>query len=704
MHNLKDPHFKKESLKYKNPIPSRKYILSYIKEQQISKAELFKLLSLSENKSKAFSNRLSAMVRDKQLNYNLNGTYSIFDNTLLAGEVIANRRGFGFIKLSNNDNNSKDLRLNYKQMHSLFSGDKIKVRLLNNKLDVEVVEIISNAKNLIGLLNIKNNKIIINVYDNSIQRTIEIKKTKQKYPDNSMVLIDIIKRATADNNAKANIISVLGDSYDYNTQVKAALRRFDIPYNFNKNIIKKVEQLSDNLTKKDKNNRINLCEIPFITIDGEDSRDFDDAVFAVKDKNKFKLYVAIADVAHYVKQDDAIDLEAFNRGNSVYFTQSVVPMLPEKLSNNLCSLKPKVDRLVVICEMLISGKQVNYKFYNAIIKSHARLSYNEVDKIINNNLIVDKAIKQNIDCLFDLYKKLKNNRKMMGVIDFDRAESKIIFDDNNKIKSIVAIKRGVSHKIIEECMLIANQSSANFLNQLNKKNHTLYRVHPAPTIEKTITIRKFLGKIGVELSGGEKPTTMDFANVIKDSYNKIDDNLIKSMILMSMQQAFYTTDNIGHFGLAFENYVHFTSPIRRYADLITHRAIKSIIANNNYTNNNIKAISQHLSITERKADKITRDIDKWLKCEYMQTKINQTFTGVITKVSNYGLFVELADIFIEGFVSIRDLKDNYYIYDEVNMQLKGSTNNITYKLGNKIRIKIIAVNTDNRQISLLVYE
>ncbi|MBT7149912.1 MAG: ribonuclease R, partial [Thiotrichales bacterium] len=432
-----------------------------------------------------------------------------------------------------------------------------------------------------------------------------------------------------------------------------------------------------------------------------------DAVYAIPSKKGWKLIVAIADVSHYVKEDTELDTESLERGNSVYFPHRVVPMLPEVISNGLCSLNPEVERLCMACEMEIDsvGSLLEYKFYPAVMLSHARLTYTEVNEMLENKKSplrkkYSSNVQENVDFLYGLYQTLRISRQKRGVMDFDRIESQILFDDKGKIENIIARKRNDAHKLIEECMLMANQAAAKYLQRENED--FLYRVHPKPTSEKVEVTRQFLNAIDLRLEGGLEPDSSDFAKLLKNAIGREDENIIKTVVLRTMKQATYTPKNEGHFGLAFEDYTHFTSPIRRYPDLLVHRAIKrSLLNNHREQSNRMVEMGAHLSMTERRADDASRDVEQWLKCEYMRDKVGESFSGVISGVAGFGLFVELTDIFVEGLVSVRDLKEDYFIFDDVHHQLKGQRGGRIYRLGDTIKVKVVSVNLDDRKIEFV---
>ena len=701
---MSDPHYDREAEKYESPIPSREHILSFIQEKPRSKRQLFDLLALADEQKKAFERRLRAMVRDKQLSCNKSGVYRPFSNRgLLTGTVIANPKGFGFVAL---DKGGKDLRLTSQQMKLVFHGDKIRVRLLNKKLDAEIVEVLETVKTLVGRLHLDGKKPYVVVDDRRIKHNIEITELIDGCLDNQVVVVEMLSSPTIDSDAKGKISSIIGNYLDEGVEVDSAIYRHQIPAVFSEKALKESAQLTTKVIPKDKKNRIDITKLELITIDGEDSRDFDDAVYAEPTKNGWKLLVAIADVSHYVKEGSELDSESYERGNSVYFPHRVVPMLPEAISNGLCSLNPKVERLSMVCEMSIDplGELLDYKFYSAVMLSHARLTYTQVNEMLEDKKSPLRKtfsnVADNIDFLYGLYKTLRISRQKRGVMDFDRIESQILFDNKGKIKDIVASSRNDAHRLIEECMLMANQAAAKFLQKNNED--FLYRSHPKPTAEKVELTQKFLTAIGLTLEGGIEPESRNFAKVLKQAKGRDDENIIKTVVLRTMKQATYTPVNEGHFGLAFEDYAHFTSPIRRYPDLLVHRAIKRVLNNTSREpSGKMIEFGTHLSMTERRADDASRDVEQWLKCEYMRDKVGENFHGVISGVAGFGLFVELSEVYVEGLVSIRDLKDDYFIFDDVHHQLKGQRGGKIYRLGDMIKVKVASVNLDDRKIDFI---
>jgi len=701
---MSDPHYHREAEKYESPIPSREHILSFIQEKPKSKRQLFEVLSLEDDQKKAFERRLRAMVRDKQLSCNKSGVYRPFSNRgLISGTVIANPKGFGFVSL---DKGGKDLRLSSQQMKLAFHGDKVKVRLLNRKLDAEIVEVTETVNTLVGRLHIDQKGSYVVVDDKRIKHQIDIVELLEGCSDNQVVVVEVLTSPTLEKNATGRITSILGNYLDEGVEVDSAIHRHQIPSTFGDEALKESAKLPTKVLPKDKENRIDITNLELVTIDGEDSRDFDDAVYAIPSKKGWKLIVAIADVSHYVKEGTELDTESLERGNSVYFPHRVVPMLPEVISNGLCSLNPEVERLCMACEMEIDsvGSLLEYKFYPAVMLSHARLTYTEVNEMLENKKSPLRKkysnVQENVDFLYGLYQTLRISRQKRGVMDFDRIESQILFDDKGKIENIIARKRNDAHKLIEECMLMANQAAAKYLQRENED--FLYRVHPKPTSEKVEVTRQFLNAIDLRLEGGLEPDSSDFAKLLKNAIGREDENIIKTVVLRTMKQATYTPKNEGHFGLAFEDYTHFTSPIRRYPDLLVHRAIKrSLLNNHREQSNRMVEMGAHLSMTERRADDASRDVEQWLKCEYMRDKVGESFSGVISGVAGFGLFVELTDIFVEGLVSVRDLKEDYFIFDDVHHQLKGQRGGRIYRLGDTIKVKVVSVNLDDRKIEFV---
>ncbi len=547
------------------------------------------------------------------------------------------------------------------------------------------------------------------------------------------VVVDIVQQPDMRKPPMGSIKEVLGDHLAPGMEIDIALRSHDIPFVFNDEVEQQVAGIAAEVTEADKQHRIDLRDLPFVTIDGEDAKDFDDAVYCKYNSSTkgWTLYVAIADVSHYVGVNSALDIEAQNRGNSVYFPEHVVPMLPEKLSNGLCSLKPKVDRLCMVCEMTISaeGRLSGYKFYEAVMHSHARLTYNLVGKILGPLDDEDTQILRNehkvllpeLDALYNMYQVLKTARGERGAIEFETTETRIIFNSERKIEDIVPVTRNDAHKLIEECMLCANVATARFLQQ--HKVPSLYRVHAGPSEQKLENLRKYLNEQGIILEGGTEPTPKDYLQVMEQIKERPDAHLMQIMLLRSMSQAVYQPDNQGHFGLAYPAYTHFTSPIRRYADLMVHRAIRSLIRGESnepdllstiersegalplakadiypYEMSALLQLGEQCSLTERRADDATRDVMDFLKCEYMRAHVGEEFTGVISAVTNFGLFVQLKDLYVEGLIHVTNLNNDFYQFDPIRMRLTGERSGKQFRMGDELKVIVGRVDLDDRKI------
>jgi ribonuclease R len=489
---------------------------------------------------------------------------------------------------------------------------------------------------------------------------------------------------------------VLGNYTDPGKEIEIALRKFDLPHEFSKKALALARAMPDTVRAEDARGRRDLREFPFVTIDGETAKDFDDAVYAVREGRGFRLYVAIADVSHYVRPGDALDADARERGTSVYFPRRVIPMLPEKLSNGLCSLNPAVDRLAMVCEMAITpaGKVARYEFYPAVFRSHARLTYTAVWEMLSTD-----AASRDLENLYAVYKVLAREREARGAIDFESVETKMEFDARGKILRIVPEPRNEAHRLIEECMLAANVCAGNFLAE--RGHPVLYRVHDVPAPEKVAALRDFLAELGLVLPGGEKPRPKDYAQLLAKIRQRPDYSLLQTILLRSMKQAVYTPDNVGHFGLAFDAYVHFTSPIRRYPDLLVHRAIKAVLSNQKYSGIDWEDLGRHCSETERRADDASRDVESWLKCFYMQDHVGSLHEGTITGVTAFGLFVMLDQYYVDGLVHISELGRDYYRYEANRHMLLGERTGKRYRLADRIMVKLVRVDVETRKIDLV---
>ncbi|MGI9273597.1 MAG: ribonuclease R [Endozoicomonas sp.] len=727
-----DPQAAQEATRYASPIPSRLFIMETLEKRgaPASHKVLCRELEITDpDQQEALLFRLKAMIRDGQLLETRKQTYGLLSKMdLIKGRVQGNKEGFGFLIP---DEGGEDLYLSWREMRQLFNGDRAVVRETGvdrrGRREGQVVEVIErNTTQLVGRYYEEHGNNFVVPENVRIDREILVKPGPLMPSHGQYVLLEILEQPGRRTQPVGLVKEILGDRQDAGLEIDVAVRTHNIPHEWPEEVLEQCEKFKSEVAEKDKQHRVDLREVPFVTIDGEDARDFDDAVYCEKKKNGgWRLFVAIADVSHYVRPGSALDKEAHNRGTSVYFPGTVIPMLPEVLSNGLCSLNPEVDRLAMVCEMTISarGKVSGYKFYEGLIRSHARLTYTEVWEMLSRPLSDDgkeyrrqrKALVPHIEELYNLYKIFRDVRHERGTIDFETVETQILFGRNRKIDKIVPAVRNDAHKLIEECMLCANVCAARFLEKHDLAG--LYRVHEGPTMEKRLNLNSFIASLGLSLPAGKlKPA--HFQALLDQVRDRPDFNVIQLVVLRSMSQAVYTSDNQGHFGLAFNAYAHFTSPIRRYPDLLVHRAIRHIVRSPvetrhvtrvgardlnrktiyPYDATQVQAMGEHCSTTERRADEATRDAMDWLKCEYMQQHIGQTYKGVVSAVTGFGLFVALDDIYVEGLVHITSLPDDYYHYDNVHHRLNGERTGRSFRLGDEIEIVVSSVNMDDKKV------
>lgn len=667
----------------------------------------------SEEQLEALRRRLRAMERDGQLVCNRNDNYCLVNKRdLIVGRVIGHADGFGFLRP---DDSGDDLYLSFKEMRSVFHDDRAVVRVTGvdrrNRLEGAVVEVLErNTRTVAGRLYMEAGVGFVVPDSKRLSKDViipssEIGNAKQ----GQMVVAEILDQPTKRTPPIGRITEVLGDHMGPGMETDIAIRTHSIPVEWPDEVEQQIRGLKPEVAETDKKNRVDLRHLPLVTIDGADARDFDDAVYCEPKPKGWRLLVCIADVSHYVEPGSALDQEARTRGNSVYFPDRVVPMLPEVLSNGLCSINPQVDRLCMTCELYIdkSGKVTRSKFFPAVMRSHARLIYNDVAAMLEGDPTLCKKyadLLPHLHDLYQLYQVLHAQRVERGAIDFDTTETRIEFNDLKRVERIVPVVRNDAHRLIEECMLAANVATARFL--LRKKQPALYRIHEGPAEEKLTDLRGFLGELGLSLPGGKKPTAGDYSILLKQIKERPDRHLIQTVLLRSLSQALYSSDNVGHFGLSYQAYTHFTSPIRRFPDLIVHRAIKHAINQGNaddfdYTKPDLQGLGEHCSSTERKADEATRDALDWLKCEYMQDKVGETFNGIITSVNSFGVFVELEEIYVDGLVHITALDNDYYHYDPVGHRLTGERTGKVFRLGDPLTIIVAKVNLDDRKIDFV---
>ncbi|MFA7679245.1 MAG: ribonuclease R [Pigmentiphaga sp.] len=716
-------------------VPSREDILSVLRQtkQPLSPEDLAAHFDVSVE-SIGFNRRLSAMERDGQLSSDKKGMLRLASTQhFIPGKVQGHRDGFGF--LIRDDGVKQDVYLSSTEMQKVMHGDRVLVRLSGHEsrgkpegLIVEVLE--RRNQTLVGRLISERGVFLLVPEDQRINHDVLIPAEELgDAAPGQVVTVEIISHPSRHTQAVGRVLEVLGNVDDPGMEIEIAVRKFEIPHQFSEAALAMADKLPERIRKTDLAGRMDLRDVPFITIDGEDARDFDDAVYAEpvelgngsRSRPGWRLLVAIADVAHYVTPGSALDHDALERSTSVYFPRRVVPMLPEKLSNGLCSLNPEEDRLVLVCDMVIpasgakAGTVQAYQFYNAVIYSAARTTYDEVWAALQSPAspaaLKHAKVLPQLHNLYSLYQLLQTRRQQRGAMDFDTVETKIVSNALGKIETIVPLVRNDAHKLIEECMLAANTCAADFMER--SKHPGLYRVHEGPTIEKLAALRDFLKSIGMTLEGGEKPTPADYAKLFTQAKQRPDAALIQTMALRSMQQAVYSPDNVGHFGLSYPAYTHFTSPIRRYPDLLTHRVIKALISRKRYVPRPMvkqaggaaeqaeetwDALGMVCSANERRADDASRDVEAWLKCSYMQNKLGEIFTGTVTGVASFGLFVTLDSLYVEGMVHISELGQEYFQFNDVMHELRGERTGTRFRLTDKVQVQLVRVDLDSRRM------
>ncbi len=711
-----DAHASREAERYVNPIPSREFILELLESEQkpLRLKQVAQLLEVDDDERfEALSRRLKAMVRDQQIIRNRRGCFAVIKKMdLIKGRVLGHAGGFGFVIP---EEGGDDLFLSDGEMHKVFHGDKVLASVVGldrrGRQEGMIVEVIEHThEKIMGRLHFEDSLAWVQPNNNRIAQDIFIPNDGLlEAVEGQIVLVEILHRPNKRTSSIGKVVEIIGDYLSPGMEIDSAIHAFGIPNEWDESLTEQLATISDELIPADYEGRKDLRSMNLVTIDGEDSKDFDDAVYAKKRKKGWRLVVAIADVSHYVPANSPLDQEAHKRGNSVYFPQRVIPMLPEKLSNGLCSLNPLVDRLCMVCDMSIdeTGKLERTQFYDAVMNSQARLTYNQVNDILTNEASEHREAFKNvipdIEELNSLYQVLKLARAERGALEFETTETRIVFDDERKIEEIVPVVRNDAHKLIEECMLMANVATARYLKY--HKLPMLYRVHDRPTEAKLDSLRTFLGDFGVQLGGREEPTALDFAAVAEAVKGQPYQHLVQTVLLRSMKQAVYSPDNKGHFGLNYEHYAHFTSPIRRYPDLLIHRAIRYVwtklpAEEFSYSESEMISFGQHCSDMERRADEATRDAVTFLKCEYLSHRLGDEYDAVITAATNFGLFVELEPLYVEGLVHITELGEDYFHYDNARHCLKGERTGKVYRLGDKVRVQVAQVNLDDRKVDL----
>ncbi len=718
-------------------VPSREQILLELRRavSPLTPEELASRLGADKEATQVgFFRRLSAMERDGQLMPNRKGVLLLANKLdFVAGRVQGHRDGFGFLL---RDDGKQDIFLAPREMLKVLHGDRVLVKPVGEyrgKPDGAIVEVLERRTNrLVGrFLNERGVSIVV-PEDQRIKHDVLIPPSETAQAQHGQVVsVEIIEQPTRHTQPLGKVAEILGEIDDPGMEIEIAVRKFDVPVEFSDAAFKQAAKLPDSVKRTDLKNRVDLRDVPLITIDGEDARDFDDAVYCepveIGDKRKrpaWRLLVAVADVAHYVEDGDALDDDARERGTSVYFPRKVIPMLPEKLSNGLCSLNPQVDRLALVCDMVVhtngakAGQVAAYQFYNAVIHSHARTTYTQVWNAMQQP--TGPAAKQfaavlpQINHLYELFQLLQSSRKKRGAIDFDTVETKIVCNDLGRIEKIIGLVRNDAHKMIEECMLAANTCAADFL--LRSKHHGLFRIHEGPTPEKLQSLRAFLKTLGLSLGGGDDPQGQDYSILMDKVRARPDFALLQTMCLRSMQQAIYSPDNVGHFGLSYPAYAHFTSPIRRYPDLLTHRAIKALLDCKRYTPTSPNHVAvpgmtrrefEHdvweklgflLSARERRADDASRDVEAWLKCWFVKERVGEIFSGRVTGVASFGIFVTLDTLHVEGMVHVSELGTEYFQFNEGMHELRGERTGMRYRLTDSVQVQVARVDLEARRI------
>ncbi len=695
-------------------LPSRDAILQALAAAgtPLPRADLIAVLQAPPIVHDALAGRLAAMERDGQILTNRKGELGIVARLgLIIGIIEGHPDGFGFLVP---EDGGDDVFLSPREMHRVLHGDRAMVRVVGfdrkGRREGEIVEVLARANTtVVGRLHVERGVHFIEALNRHISQDFLVPADGLASADvGAIVVATIVEQPTGEREAVARVTEVLGAATDPGIEIEIALRKHALPFTFSAEAQRQAKRLPVEVRPADRKGRRDLTTLPLVTIDGETARDFDDAVYCERKGHGWRLVVAIADVAHYVRDGHAIDRDARERGTSVYFPRRVIPMLPASLSDELCSLKPGVDRVCMACDIDVSaqGGIEAYAFYPAVIHSHARLTYTQVaswlDEAGKATTPQAKALLPHLRNLHALYAAFARARRQRGAIDFDTEEPAIEFDDNGKIARIVPAPRNDAHKLIEECMLAANVCAAHYL--LREKQGALFRVHEPPPPDKLAALREFLALSALHLGGGEKPTAADYAKLLAVVGARSDRDLMETVLLRSLAQARYQPDNAGHFGLGYDAYAHFTSPIRRYPDLLVHRGIKAALAGTRYTPTGMtwSQLGVHTSMTERRADEATRDVVNWLKCHYMRERIGEEFDGTVSGVTSFGVFVTLDELAIDGLVHVTELGRDYFHFDAVRHALVGEHSGVTYQLAGRLRVKVARVDMEQTKIDFVL--
>ena len=710
-----DPFLSREKENYHNPIPSRELILEVMNDHgvPIQKKELIKKLEITIDEYPFFEKRIGAMARQGQILINRKDILCISKKlNLIPGKIMGHPDGFGFLIPA--DSSLQDVFLSPKEMTKVFHNDDVMVQVTGTdkkgRQEGVIVEVLSRGNSIIVGRVIQNHGVtIVRAEDKRISQDILVPYHQDMNAQPGQVVeIEMTTQPDFRTKPMGQITKIIGNYSDSGIEIEIALRKHHLPHEFSKDAIKESESFKDEILLSGHMDHVDLTKLDFVTIDGETAKDFDDAVFAEKAESNMRLFVAIADVSSYVSPNSQLDKEALSRGNSVYFPRRVIPMLPEKLSNGLCSLNPQVNRLTMVCEMVIDNEGLvsEYKFYPAIIFSKARMTYTITHKILyeNDEDLTKKYshVLTNLKNLKKVYDLLSEQREKRSAIEFDSVETAINFNEDGKIDSIQPVHRNEAHKIIEECMLAANVSAAKFL--LKENSPAIYRNHESPKEEKLELLKNFIAEFGLKLGGGQKPSAKDYSALLQSIRSRPESQMLQTMILRSMQQAVYETKNKGHFGLAYDAYTHFTSPIRRYTDLIVHRAIKEKLKRKELRVKDLEGIAKQCSTTERRADEASRDVEDWLKCYFMKDRLGDVFSGTISSVTGFGVFVTLDEIYIEGLIHVTDLGNDYYVFNKSKHALIGERSGKSFGMGDRVKIKVAKIDMELSRIDLILVD
>jgi ribonuclease R len=701
------------------PVPSRSLIIKALSDHGAPMAvdDLFEDLSISKEETPGFESRLNRMAGGGMLLRDRRDRLSLPEKMdMVLGRVLGHAQGFGFVIP---DDGSDDLYLHPRQMQKVLHNDKVLavVRRIDSRGRKEgaIVEaIIDPDKEIIGRYYKDAGAHFVKPDD--VRETQEIvipANATLNAKNGEVVVVKITQHPIEHRHVVGEVIELVGNEFEPGMETDIAIRKHELPNKFGDVIEQELEKMGVSLTsvKADVNTngaRTDIRQLPLVTIDGADARDFDDAVFAEKTKSGWRLIVAIADVSHYIKPGMALDTEAYDRGNSVYFPNRVIPMLPEALSNGICSLKPDEDRNCMVCDIHYSpeGEVQQYQFYPAVMFSHGRLTYDEMSQIVveRDEQAREKRgdLCKSLDQLYAFYETMQGQRQTRGTIDFDFPEPLFVFNEDQKIEKVVERDRNPAHRIIEECMLAANVCAAKFIDKNCKAG--IYRNHEGPDEEALTDLRAFLSGFGIQLNGGDEPGAEHYAEVLKAIEGQADlAPLIQVVLLRSFKQAVYGSESAGHFALNYPQYTHFTSPIRRYPDLIVHRLIRSVL-NQGATEHfgpkgkSLSQMGEHCSRTERRADEATRDVSDWLKAEFMQAYIGEEFSGKISGVKEFGLFVQLDKVFVDGLIHVTQLGSDYFHFDPNRFQMTGERTGKRFRLGDKLSVKVVSADPQSGKI------